>query len=234
MPRSPRAPVAMADRREHHRRDRPRRRGQPEEDVRHRPVRHRCGDHSASARQGDLRRLLRGDRRLGELPSRRRALSGERARQHVGRLPRTNASSTSARSRCCSRSSPPASISPVEGLRRHRTRPRRHLQRLRHRVPADDAGPTGLQPGGRRPRARPWDVDRPEERCVRRCPSSRRWSQFTDWALNEECNQFDECGGYQVYIASEQGRVPGGVHQPRALRRPTSVRPTTPPTSTVC
>ncbi len=28
--------------------------------------------------------------------------------------------------------------------------------------------------------------------------------QFTDWALNEECNQFDECGGYQVYIAANK------------------------------
>ena len=28
--------------------------------------------------------------------------------------------------------------------------------------------------------------------------------QFTDWALNEECNQFGECGGYQVYIAANK------------------------------
>jgi hypothetical protein len=25
---------------------------------------------------------------------------------------------------------------------------------------------------------------------------------FTDWALNEECNQYDECDGYEVYIAA--------------------------------
>lgn len=28
---------------------------------------------------------------------------------------------------------------------------------------------------------------------------------FTDWALNEECNAFDECAGYEVYI--EQGKA---------------------------
>ena len=28
--------------------------------------------------------------------------------------------------------------------------------------------------------------------------------QFTDWALNEECNQFGECGGYKVYIAANK------------------------------
>ena len=28
--------------------------------------------------------------------------------------------------------------------------------------------------------------------------------QFTDWALNEECNQFGECGGYNVYIAADK------------------------------
>jgi hypothetical protein len=28
--------------------------------------------------------------------------------------------------------------------------------------------------------------------------------QFTDWALNEECNQFGECGGYNVYIAANK------------------------------
>ncbi len=28
--------------------------------------------------------------------------------------------------------------------------------------------------------------------------------QFTDWALNEECNQFGECGGYSVYIAANK------------------------------
>ena len=25
-------------------------------------------------------------------------------------------------------------------------------------------------------------------------------AQFTDWALNEECNTFDECSGYAAYI----------------------------------
>ena len=29
-------------------------------------------------------------------------------------------------------------------------------------------------------------------------------AQFTDWALNEECNQFGECGGYNVYIAANK------------------------------
>jgi hypothetical protein len=28
--------------------------------------------------------------------------------------------------------------------------------------------------------------------------------QFTDWALNEECNSFGECGGYNVYIAANK------------------------------
>ena len=28
--------------------------------------------------------------------------------------------------------------------------------------------------------------------------------QFTDWALNEECNQFGECAGYNVYIAANK------------------------------
>jgi hypothetical protein len=28
--------------------------------------------------------------------------------------------------------------------------------------------------------------------------------QFTDWALNEQCNQFGECGGYAVYIAHDK------------------------------
>jgi hypothetical protein len=28
--------------------------------------------------------------------------------------------------------------------------------------------------------------------------------KFTDWALNEECNQFGECGGYKVYIAANK------------------------------
>jgi hypothetical protein len=28
----------------------------------------------------------------------------------------------------------------------------------------------------------------------------REMSAFTDWALNEECNMFDECAGYGVYI----------------------------------
>ena len=28
--------------------------------------------------------------------------------------------------------------------------------------------------------------------------------QFTDWALNEECNQYGECGGYSVYIAANK------------------------------
>ncbi len=28
----------------------------------------------------------------------------------------------------------------------------------------------------------------------------RAIAQFTDWALNEECNTFDECSGYSVYI----------------------------------
>jgi hypothetical protein len=28
--------------------------------------------------------------------------------------------------------------------------------------------------------------------------------KFTDWALNEECNQFGECGGYSVYIAANK------------------------------
>jgi hypothetical protein len=32
----------------------------------------------------------------------------------------------------------------------------------------------------------------------------RAMVQFTDWALNEQCNQFDECGGYQVYIAANK------------------------------
>jgi hypothetical protein len=27
---------------------------------------------------------------------------------------------------------------------------------------------------------------------------------FTDWALNEECNQYGECGGYSVYIAANK------------------------------
>jgi len=29
-------------------------------------------------------------------------------------------------------------------------------------------------------------------------------SQFTDWALNEECNTFDECAGYAVFIAQNK------------------------------
>ena len=29
-------------------------------------------------------------------------------------------------------------------------------------------------------------------------------AQFTDWALNEECHQFAECGGYQVFIAQNK------------------------------
>jgi len=29
-------------------------------------------------------------------------------------------------------------------------------------------------------------------------------SQFVDWALNEECNQFDECGGYSAFIAQNK------------------------------
>jgi hypothetical protein len=28
--------------------------------------------------------------------------------------------------------------------------------------------------------------------------------EFTDWALNEECNTFGECGGYSVYIAQNK------------------------------
>ena len=28
----------------------------------------------------------------------------------------------------------------------------------------------------------------------------RAMAQFTDWALNEECNTFDECAGYSAYI----------------------------------
>ena len=28
--------------------------------------------------------------------------------------------------------------------------------------------------------------------------------EFTDWALNEECNTFDECAGYAVYIAQNK------------------------------
>ena len=28
----------------------------------------------------------------------------------------------------------------------------------------------------------------------------RAMVDFTDWALNEECNTFDECSGYSVYI----------------------------------
>jgi hypothetical protein len=28
----------------------------------------------------------------------------------------------------------------------------------------------------------------------------RAMAQFTDWALNEECNAFDECAGYSVFI----------------------------------
>ena len=25
-------------------------------------------------------------------------------------------------------------------------------------------------------------------------------SEFTDWALNEECNTYDECAGYSAFI----------------------------------
>ncbi len=33
----------------------------------------------------------------------------------------------------------------------------------------------------------------------------RAMAQFTDWALNEECNTFQECSGYSVYI--DQGKA---------------------------
>ena len=42
---------------------------------------------------------------------------------------------------------------------------------------------------------------------------------FTDWALNEECNQYDECGGYRRVHRREQGGFPGGVPQLRSHRR---------------
>lgn len=29
-------------------------------------------------------------------------------------------------------------------------------------------------------------------------------AQFADWALNEECNQFNECGGYSAFIAQDK------------------------------
>ncbi|HVE19216.1 MAG TPA: endo alpha-1,4 polygalactosaminidase, partial [Ilumatobacteraceae bacterium] len=32
----------------------------------------------------------------------------------------------------------------------------------------------------------------------------RAMVQFTDWALNEECNQYGECGGYSAYIAANK------------------------------
>jgi hypothetical protein len=32
----------------------------------------------------------------------------------------------------------------------------------------------------------------------------RAMEPFTDWALNEECNQYGECGGYSVYIAANK------------------------------
>ena len=62
--------VAVADRRQHHRRDGARRRRQPEEDVRRRHVHDRRRHHPTAARQGHLRRVLRRDWQLGELPPR--------------------------------------------------------------------------------------------------------------------------------------------------------------------
>ena len=32
----------------------------------------------------------------------------------------------------------------------------------------------------------------------------RAMAQFTDWALNEECNTFDECSGYSVFIDQDK------------------------------
>ncbi len=28
--------------------------------------------------------------------------------------------------------------------------------------------------------------------------------EFTDWALNEECNTFDECAGYSVFVDNDK------------------------------
>ena len=53
-----------------------------------------------------------------------------------------------------------------EGVRRNRARPRRHLQRIRHRVPADPGSPAGLQPRRRRCSSRTRSLDRSEERGV--------------------------------------------------------------------
>ena len=53
-----------------------------------------------------------------------------------------------------------------EGVRRNRARPRRHLQRIRHRVPVDPGSPAGLQPRRRRFSSRTRSLDRSEERGV--------------------------------------------------------------------
>ena len=55
--------------------------------------------------------------------------------------------------------------------------------------------------------------------------------QFTDWALNEECNQFGECGGYSVYIAANKA-VFQVEYPSRVLLSLRSALQTTPRTST--
>ncbi len=43
-------------------------------------------------------------------------------------------------------------------------------------------------------------------------------AQFTDWALNEECNTFDECSGYAVFIAQNKAVFQVEYMQPNGTR----------------
>ena len=105
-------------------------RRQSEEDVRHRPVRDRCRDDRPAAGQGHHRDLLHGDGRVGELPARRRRIPGGRARQRRRRVSERTVRRHPPDRRAAADDRRPARPRRVQGLRRDRTRPRRHIQRL--------------------------------------------------------------------------------------------------------
>ena len=60
----------------------------------------------------------------------------------------------------------------------------------------------------------------------------RAMEPFTDFALNEECNQFGECGGYSVYIAANKAVFQVEYLNSGRHGRQRSARPTTPRTLT--
>ena len=219
------------------RRDRSRRRREPEEDVRHRSVRRPTRRRSAGCRrQGHHGDLLHGDRarRRTIAPTPRSTRRPSSAMSSTASP--TNASSTSARS---------TSLLPIISARLDLA-----VTKGCDGIEPDlDDTYNGYDTG--------FDLTMPTNSRTTApspTPPTRRglsiglkngasedgtfeaaMVEFTDWALNEECNTFDECDGYAVVHRSEQGRVPSRVHQSgRHRRSTTSARQTTPRTSTGC